>query len=359
MKIYLYILFVLVQLFACQGKREFIVVEAADISESVYSSGKIKSRDQYQVMPKLGGILSGVLVEEGQMVKKGDLLFTISNEQLVLQKESALLASKRSALDNNIEKIEELKNSIEQAALKKNNDSIALDRQKALWLQNIGSKQELDLRELAYKSSRAAWRAGIERMRDLQKSLDYQEQQAKTNFNISQASLADFSIKAEKDGKVYRIFREIGELVGPNVPLAVIGSASEFIALMNVDERDASKIKLGQKAYIELESFPNEIYEAKVSKISPYLNERDKTFEVEAMFDRLPTLLYPNQSFEANILVQAKTQVITIPRKYLSVENEVFIGENEIKQVKLGLEDLEKVEITEGLNIGDKIYLPK
>jgi len=346
-------------LISCADKRETYKVEAANITESVYASGKVESKDQYQIMPKMAGLISKIHVIEGQEVKKGDLLFSISNDQILLQKEGAQLATQRSAFENNFEKIEELINAIEQADLKMKNDSIQLIRQKSLWAQNIGSKQDLDLRELSYKNSQAQWKSSQARLKDLRKSLEYQDRLSKNNLNISQASLSDFVIKADRDGRIYRLFKEVGELVGPNVPLAILGSTKDFLAILNVDERDVAKIQMDQKVYLDLESFPDQVFEAKVTKISPYLNERDKTFEVEASFIESPKILLPNQSFEANILVKEKSNAITIPRKFLTLEHEVFIQKNEKKKITTGLEDLDKVEVLEGLAIGDLIYLPK
>ena len=61
-------------LISCADKRETYKVEAFNITESVYASGKIESKDQYQIMPKMAGLISKIHVIEGQEVKKGDLL---------------------------------------------------------------------------------------------------------------------------------------------------------------------------------------------------------------------------------------------------------------------------------------------
>ncbi len=344
---------------ACSGKPEGYVVQRTGITESVYASGKIKSKNQYQAIPKVNGILKTVMVREGDLVKKGQLLFVITNDQASLQREGADIAYQRAALENNREKLDEIKFSMDQARLKKQIDSTMYIRQQALWSQNIGSKAELETRQLAYESSVANLKSLQERLADLQKNLAFQEKQAKTNLRISGTNLSEFEVRSEIDGKIYRVFREGGELVGPSTPLAVVGDASQFLATLLVDERDINRIKPGQKVFIEMESYAGRVFEAKVQRISPFLNEKDRSIEVEAYFDQVPEQLFPNLSFEANILIFQKEDALTIPLKYLTEDSHVFTGPKEKIPVTIGIRDFEKVEIISGLQEGNTIYLPQ
>ncbi len=344
---------------ACSGKPEGYLVQKTGITESVYASGKIKSKNQYQTVPRVNGILKSVLVKEGDPVKKGQLLFVITNDQASLQREGADIAYQRASLENNREKLDELRFAMDQARLKKVIDSNMLVRQQSLWSQNIGSRAELETRQLAYESSLANLRSLQERHADLLKNLAFQEKQARTNLKISGSNLSDFEVRSEVDGKVYRVFRDPGELVGPNTPLAVVGDAGHFLALLQVDERDINQVKKDQKVYIEMESYSGQVFEARVQKISPFLNEKDRSIEVEAVFDRTPDQLFPNLSFEANIVISQKNDALAIPLKYLTEDSHVYTGPKERVSVSTGIRDFEKVEITSGLQEGMTIYLPE
>jgi multidrug efflux pump subunit AcrA (membrane-fusion protein) len=89
------------------------------------------------------------------------------------------------------------------------------------------------------------------------------------------------------------------------------------------------------------------------------MNEKSRSFEVEASFTKQPKVLYPNLTVEANIILQTKENALTIPRNYLIDDEFVLLADNKKKKVKVGLKDFQKAEIVEGLNKEDKIYLPQ
>jgi hypothetical protein len=101
------------------------------------------------------------------------------------------------------------------------------------------------------------------------------------------------------------------------------------------------------------------VFEAVVDHVNPLMNERSRTFEVEATFLKAPEILYPNLTLEANIIMQSKDNAMTIPRKYLVDDTYVMMSESKRKLVKVGLKDYQKVEILQGLNKNDKIMLPR
>ena len=89
------------------------------------------------------------------------------------------------------------------------------------------------------------------------------------------------------------------------------------------------------------------------------MNKKTKTFLVEAEFVVQPEVLYPNITFEANIILNVKSNVILIPRNYLVKDSIVYDKNGEKIIVKTGLKDYRKVEITSGLSENDAITLPR
>lgn len=89
------------------------------------------------------------------------------------------------------------------------------------------------------------------------------------------------------------------------------------------------------------------------------MNQRSKSFTVEATFVKQPPALYPNLTAEANIVIQTKKDALTIPRTYLVQDSRVMVGKDKIKKVIIGLKDYQKVEILSGLSADDVIYKPQ
>jgi HlyD family secretion protein len=345
---------------SCKKEQENTQVTAEDITESVYASGIVKSKNQYQVFSTVNGLIDKVFVSEGDVVKIGDPIFQVVNKTAELNTENAQLAAKNATLDANADKLNELKINIDLAKNKMDNDASLFERQSNLWAQQIGSKNELDLRELTYKNAKTAYNAAQFRYNDLKKQVNFTAQQSKNNLKISSTIKADYVIRSTINGKVYSLLKEKGEMVNSLSMVAIVGDASAFLLELYVDEYDIAKIKLGQKVFISMDSYKGQIFEAKVEKINPIMNERSRAFLLEASFVTKPPTLFPNLTTEANIVIQTKEKALIIPRTYLVDDAYVLNKKNEKIKVETGLKDYQKVEILRGLSLNDVIYkLPK
>lgn len=343
---------------ACGEQQETTQPTVEDISEAVYASGVVKSRNQYQVYPVVSGIIEEILVTEGDTVQRGETLVRISNEAAQLNTENARLAAEYARVGANAEKLTELQENIELARSRMQNDSLLLVRQRNLWANQIGTRVELEQRELAYKNSQTAYRSARLRYNDLKKQLNFAARQSQKNLQISETLRDDYTVKSETNGKVYSVLREKGELVSPQVPIAVLGDADEFILELQVDEYDIARVKPGQQVLLNLDSYRGQVFEGRVTKVNPAMNERTRSFTVEAAFVTKPDALYPNLTTEANIIIQTKKNALTIPREYL-VEGAYVLNENDERvPVKTGLKDYQKVEIVEGLSKETVIVKP-
>jgi HlyD family secretion protein len=109
-----------------------------------------------------------------------------------------------------------------------------------------------------------------------------------------------------------------------------------------------------------MDSYKGQVFEAKVDKINPIMNERTKSFTLEARFITKPETLYPNLTTEANIVIRTKENALTIPRAFLIDDTFVLIEKNKKVKVEIGLKDYQKVEILRGVTANDIIYkMPK
>jgi multidrug efflux pump subunit AcrA (membrane-fusion protein) len=269
------------------------------------------------------------------------------------------LSAQYAALQTNQDKLTDLKNNIDLAVSKYRNDSLDAKRQENLWSQGIGSKLELEQKQLAAQSSKISLESARIKYDDLRKQLELNDRQSRNNLAISRSREDDYTIKSDLDGKMYFIYPKKGEMISPQSLLAVIGDSSSFYLELDVDEYDIVKVKLGQSIAITMDSYKDQVFEARVTKIDPMMNARTKTFLVEAEFTKQPPVLYPNLTAEANIITEIRKNAITIPRNYLVNDSFVIVNKTEKRQVKTGIRDYQRVEITQGLTDQDIIYKPK
>lgn len=348
MKIWCSLIFIL--LFSCKPKVETAFPQRENLSESVYASGTIKARDQYQAFVNGTGFIKEILVKEGDLVEKGRPILVVFNESTKLNRESAELARAYADQKENQAKLKDLELAIGLAKSAYENDSLLLERQSRLHAQGIGTLQALEQRQLAFQNAKNSLLTLKLKYGELKRDLAFNEKNAGNKLAISKALENELVLKSEANGKVYAILKEKGEMVNPQMPLAVIGSDREFVLDMQVDEFDIVRIKVGQKILVSMDSYKGEIFEATVTKINPYMDERSKSFSVEGVFVKEPPQLYPNLTLEANILLQTKTNTLTIPRSFVLPGDKIVTKNGDTLSVKIGIRDFNKVEILEGLD---------
>ncbi len=352
------LLLAIIFIVACKKQPEKTLPTIESITESVYASGIIKSKNQYQVFATVGGLIQRILVKEGDVVKKGDALFIVQSETAQLNAENAKLAADFADFNTRGDRLRELKGIIETTQSKMLNDSLLLQRQRGLWAQQIGSKVELEQRELAYLNAVNNYKAALLRYKDLEKQLEFAAAQAQKLLSISKNIAQDYTIRSQTNGRVYSITKEVGEIVNTLSPLAIIGGAEDFVTELQIDEKDIARIKKGQRVLLTLDSYKGQVFEATVSKIDPIMNERSRTFTIEADFTQKPPILYPNLSTEANIVIQSKEKTLTIPRNYLLHDSLVILENKKTRRVEVGLKDYLKAEILNGLSATETIIKP-
>lgn len=344
--------------FSCKEKEETTQAIVQNITESVYASGKIKSRDQYEAFAQVSGVVQKVHVKDGDMVHKGDPLVTLINETPRLNTENARIAANYQSLEANRDKLNEALVNIALARAKLETDSLLLVRQRHLWANDIGSRNELEQRELTVKNASASYQTAQLRYSQLKQQLQFSELQSKKALQISSTVSDDYIVRANETGRVYNINKEPGELVSPQQPFAIIGNAGSFILEMQVDEYDIAKIKIGQKAIVSMDSYKGHVFEATISRIDPIMNDRTRSVTIETVFTNQPPVLLPNLTAEANILISQKAKAITIPRNYLVDETYVVLANGEKRKITTGLKDYQRVEVLSGLNAEEIIKKP-
>jgi multidrug efflux pump subunit AcrA (membrane-fusion protein) len=351
--------FIVFVAFSCGKKdNELVYPERKSLTESVYASGLVKAKDQYEAFTIANGPIQEILVEEGDTVKVGTPILQVSSEREQLGKETAQLSQNYAALQSNQSRIRDLELSIQLAKSKKQNDSSLLVRQKHLWAQGIGTAVELEQRELSFQNSKTTYESLLLRFVDLKREIEFNSKSASKTLSISEVLLGEYLLKSKIDGVVYAILKEKGEMVTPQTPLAIIGSAGNFLLELQVDEYDISKVEIGQRVLVSMDSFKEQVFEASVSRIYPIMDSKSKSFTIEAMFTKAPPRLYPNLTLEANILTQVKAETLVIPRNYLLQDDRVILENGDTVKVKSGIKTYQFAEILEGIDVKTALKNP-
>jgi HlyD family secretion protein len=349
----------LILFLGCRSDQETISPVIQDITESVYASGVIKSENQYQVFATVSGIVDEIFTDEGAAVEIGSPLVFIANDAQKLMTDNAQLAAEFNALKVNHGKLDEARTLVELTKSQMKSVLAMLERQKRLWAQNIGAKVTLEQKELAYKSSTSNFESAKEKLLELERQLKYLSRQAENNLLISNKATSDYLVKSKIRGKVYQMNLAKGEIVTPQIPIAIIGDDKQYLLEMQVDEYDIVAIKLGMPVLVVLNSYRDSVFNAVVTKINPIMNLQSKTFTIEAEFVNPPTILYPNISFEANVVISTKKDALLIPRNYLLNDSIVVNQAGEKLIVRTGLKDYQMVEILSGIDVNAALILPE
>jgi len=344
--------------FSCKKKTNTITVSVEAISESVYASGFIKSKNQYQVYSTVGGIIKQMLVTEGDSVRVGTPLMRIFNKSTQLATANAQLTADYESLSTNMGKFDEAILNIELAENKAKNDSLLWQRTKNLWAQNIGTQVDSEQKQLNYKNSLTSYQTAVIHYNDLKRKQTLSARQSQNTLKINKIAADEYVLKSELVGKVYSLLKKEGELVNSQNYVAIIGDQKEFLIELQVDEYDITKIKLKQKALISMDSHKGSVFEAYITKVDPIMNERTKSFTIEAVFIKSPSVLYPFLTTEANIVIQTKVNALTLPRTYLLNDSTVLLEDKKERKITTGLKDYKKIEILSGLTSKDVILNP-
>lgn len=351
---------IILVLLSCGKSKEKIYPTKMALTESVYASATVQPDSLYQAYSIVMGILDKTWVEEGDVVKKNDPILQIKNTSPELNVENAKLALQlaRENYQGRAAVLTGIEDEIHAATLRLTNDSINYFRQKNLWDQNIGSKVEYDNRKLAYELSRNNLNLLQRKYRQTKNELETQLLKSENQYKTSVTTSEDFTIKSKINGTVYAIYKNPGEIVNTQQPVASIGRSEEFIIELLVDEVDIVKLKKGQEVFLTLDSYNSKVFEATLDKIYPRKDERSQTFKVEAIFKNPPSTLYPGLSGEGNIVISKKEETLTIPKDYL-IDGAKVLTENGEIDITIGLQNLDRVEVLGGIDEKTAIYKPE
>lgn len=251
------------------GKDEAVKVAAEKvikrtIVESVSASGKVYPEDERKVSSDVSGEVVEMLVEEGDSVRKGQLLAKVYADIYVSTKDrAASVVNQQEAQVGNTEA--SIKSFEARLAQAKQN----YDRQKKLLDDKVISKAEFEQAESQYLTAQADLNAA----RQTVKSSKATVQSARASLTEAEKNLSRTSIISPMDGIVSLLAVKKGERVAGNsfslgTEILRVADMSKIEVRVDVGENDVPKVKIGDSAIIEVDAYNDRKFKGIVTKIS-------------------------------------------------------------------------------------------
>lgn len=321
----------------------------------VLGTGTLEARVKATISPKISGRIAGVLVDQGDPVKAGQLLAKLDDAELRQQVEIAAagVAVAEAALDR-------LKADRDRAVAVSQQADFDHARTRELYEKNTAASVEIEKATEALSIARAelarADAAIVEGRQELiaeQKTLAYHE-----------ARLADTEITAPFDGLIVRRHRDPGDVVVPGASVLTLISTDELWISAWVDETALVRLKRDQAARIVFRSEPGRTYPGKVSRLGREADRETREFVVDVRVLALPATWAVGQRAEVFIETARKKDVVVLPAAYVVDSDKtlgVFVNEQgraKWRAIKIGLRSRDAVEVTDGLQTGDTVLVP-
>lgn len=237
-------------------------------SEELVVQGSLKMKEA-TLNSKLAGTINEVLVEEGETVKAGDPLLSLTSDTIeakLQQAEGAKAAAEaqadKAAAGARNQEVAQAKAAFDYAQKTYN-------RMKILLEQEAISQATFDQVEAQYTAAKETYNMAMEGAR--------QEDKAAANALVKQAGgavaevnsyLEDSVIKAPMDGVVTSINVDPGELISTGMPLAAVTSPENPWVEVNVKETDLAKVHLGNEVELTFPAFPGETFKGKIVNVN-------------------------------------------------------------------------------------------
>jgi len=333
------------------------------VQRVVEAVGTMFPIDEAIISAEVEGRVDQVLVDLGDKVAKGDVIVRISDEEqryLVAQNEAQLRQSlERLGLKNENDKVKDIKETpeVRRAQADLFDTQQHYTRIRSLVEQGIGSKSDLDQAQAKYDAGRAGYDATLNQTRNLIQEVA----RFRAILDLQRKKLRDTTVRAPFPGSVKERKVTAGQYVQANTPLLTLVKTDPVRLRIEVAERMAPWIRVGQRADVRVEAFEGRVFQGRVWRIAPVVDEAKRTFIVEALIENPSGELKPGSYARARLATNKSERIKLVPKlavNYVFGSNKVYVVKNnvvEARDVKLGDQYDEDVEILEGLKEGESL----
>ena len=380
-------------------------VQRRTIIEVVNASGKIYPEIEVKISPDISGEITELTVQEGDTVKKGQLLARIYADIYSIQRDQASFGvnQTKAQVANSQAGLDALQAQLDQAQRN-------FDMQKKLFDDKVISKSEFNVADASLKTAKANYNAGVQSIKGVSASV----KSAEASLNRANKDLGRTTIIAPMDGVVSLLNVKKGEKVAGNsfnvgTEILRIANMDKIEVRVDVGENDIPKVKLGDSALVSVDAYSDRKFKGIVTQIASSNNGASSQLGVSStgsdvtqykVYVRLLPESYidllgkgkfpfkPGMSATADIQTQTHANVLSLPINAVTTREKndavqietqkdgednteeptvsyddldvvVFVigkdGKVRKAKVKTGIQDINYIEITEGVNEGDEV----
>ncbi len=321
-----------------------------------------------------GGRVEERLIEEGAMVKKGDVILRLSNPDLNLSilNSEAQLAEKSNFLRNTMVVLEQEKIRVEKELLRLTYDikrkKRVFEQNSVLIKDNLISKDDFIKSKEDYEFAKESYKLNLKKQRQDSIYRSIQVIQMKDNLKNMELNLQlvrqrknNLNVSSPIDGQLTVLDAEIGQSIPKNSRIGQIDILKSYKVVAKIDEHYIDKVRKGLTATIERQG---EEYELKIRKVFP--DVRSGTFTIELVFTgKKPHNMRTGQTYYARLQLGDSQKALLLPRGSFFGETGgqwIFVLSKdgkyaEKRDIKIGRQNPKYYEILGGLEAGEKVIV--
>ena len=313
-------------------------VTRQEVADSITVVGNLIAEATVDIVSRVAGRLDTVAVKLGDRVTKGQVVAKIEDREIREQINQTV-----ATLDVNKANVTQRENEVQ---VQQN----ALDRTRASFERGLVAKQLLEDAEARYTA--AASQLNVAKA-----------QQAQTQFRIDELkiTLSNTIILSPIDGFVSRRNLDPGGFSGTNTVMLTVVDLGSVRMVGNLVEKGFRKVTAGVAAVVTVDTFPGEEFTGQVSRVAPVFDPATRTAQMEIEVPNPGFRLKPGMYARVRLTVERRPDALTVPRNaVVDVDGKrgVFLVDNQVArfvEVKAGLSDGERIEILEGVSVGQRV----
>ena len=308
------------------------------ISTYIVSNTTLEAIRKVTVYARLNAIIEEIMVEEGAVVREGDVLLRLEDREVQNEYEQASIA------------VDEAHLGLRQGEVQVQLSAADYERSEDLFEQRLISKQEFDQVSLTNRIDAL----GVETAQQRLKA-------AQARLRAAKIQLEYTEIPSPIDGVIKERLVEGGSRVNGNEQVFSVEEFPPLWARIFIPERDLPQLSVAQKAQVRVDTFPDQDFEAVIKMINPTVDASSGTVKVTLEMERADRLR-PGMFGTVYITTETRPDAIVIPKKAVlreRDENRIFVitAENvvEKREVVLGFSEEDRVEVLEGIQEGEDV----
>ena len=333
------------------------------IARTVTATGTLAADDQVVLGTKVAGRLAEITVDLGTRVKKGqvigrldqsDFKFRVEQAEASLQQARVRLGLSPTGSDERVDP--EQTAIVRQARAMMDDARLTRDRSVKLAQQELIARAQLDSAEAALQVSEGRYQDALEEVRNRQGVIA----QRRSELDLARQQLTDTVILSPLDGVVSVKQASVGEYLAAGAPIATMVRVHPLRLRVPVPEREGAGVRAGHAVTLTVEGDPT-VYRGRVVRLSPIVQEQNRTLMVEAEVPNERGFLRPGSFARVDIMTEVSQPVVTVPAGaiivFAGVEKVLLVRQGKTAEVRVttGRRLGEDVEILDGLKRGDPV----